>query len=628
MRWLWISLALSCLLSAPASAQRARVSMSSSATRVTVGEPFAIEIRADVSGDDVDDIAVPDFGKLQVVGKRVSRPFSFSFGFGNSGQHARVESQIVHGYTLVATAPGTYLIQPAIVSVGGRKFASQRLSIEATGAPLPQPPGPGGPSAPNAPTSPQAAPPDGSLTGAHYDNDLFLRTVVDKTRAYVGEQVTATVYLYVRGALSQNPSITREPTTEGFWVDSLLDMNRPPAPVQQVVNGRTFSVYVLRRYAAFPLRAGKLEIGAPSIEVGGGNSLFDLITGPSAPVRRDGVTVGVEALELPARARANAPTHVGTLALHAALEPAQGKVGDAFTLRLSAKGSGNLKSLKLPSPQLDGVEVLAPEIEDSVSRDLDQVGGERVFRWLLLPRRPGKLTLAPFSVDVFDPSQKSFETVRSEPLKLEVSGKAQDGPAQVSQPGAPERSDEVLSFGPARTDSELARARPPLSSAPWFAWAVLAGPLGVLGIFAASRLAARLRARRAAQPGDQALRNAEHKLRDARAAARRGDPGAAYAGIVGALRASLAARLAEPIGGLTLQMLHAHCLARGMAPPLADGLVGELERCEQARFDPSRAGGASLEQQITRAEELLRQLARFAPRAAPGAGRAAHTEAT
>jgi hypothetical protein len=627
MRWLWLPLVLCCLLSAPAHAQKARVSMSSSATRVAVGEPFAIEIRADVSGAEVDDIAVPDFGKLQVVGKRVSRPFSFSFGFGSGGQHARVESQIVHGFTLVAPEPGTYVIQPAIISVGGRKFASQKLSIEATGAALPQPPPPGGPGAPNGPpVGAQAAPPDGSLTGARFDNDLFLRTVVDKTRAYVGEQVTVTVYLYVRGALSQNPSITREPTTEGFWVDSLLDMNRPPAPVHQIVNGRTFSVYVLRRYAAFPLRPGKLEIGAPAIEVGGGNSLFDLITGPSAPVRRDGISVTVEALDLPARARASAPTHVGTLALSAALDPPSGKVGDAFTLRLSAKGSGNLKSLKLPNPQLDGVEVLAPEIEDKLTMDLDQVGGERVFRWLLLPKKPGTLTLPPFSVDVFDPGEKSFKNVRSEPIKLEVTGKAQEGPAQASGPGAAERADEPLSFGPARTESELLRARPLLSAAPWFVWAVLAGPLSVLAAFGARRLLARVRARRAAQPGDQALRNAEHKLRGARDAARRGEQGAVYAGIVGALRASLAARLEEPIGGLTLQMLHAECLARGMATPLADKIVRELESCEQARFDPSRADGASLEQRIAHAEELLQQLARFSPRVARGRG--ARKEAT
>jgi hypothetical protein len=627
MRWVWLSLALSCLLSAPASAQRARVSMSSSATRVAVGEPFAIEIRADISGEEIDDIEVPDFGKLQVVGKRVSRPFSFSFGFGNSGQRARVESQIVHSYTLVAAEPGTYAIQPAIVIVGSRKVASQPLRIEVTGAPLPQPPPLGGQGAgAHAASEPAAhtAPPDGSLTGARYDNDLFLRTVVDKTRAYVGEQVTVTVYLYVRGALSQNPSITREPTTEGFWVDSLLDMNRQPAPVRQVVNGRTFSVYVLRRYAAFPLRPGKLEIGAPAIEVGGGNSLFDLITGPSAPVRRDGVAAAVEALELPTRSNASAPAHVGTLELNATIDPARGKVGDAFTLRLSAKGSGNLKSLKLQSPQLDGVEVLAPEIEDTVTRELDQIGGERVFRWLLLPKRPGTVTLPPFKVDVFDPGQKSFRSARSEALKLEVTGQAQPSAAQTGGPAAQERTDEALSFGPARTESRLLRAQPPLSAAPWFGWAVLGGPLSVFAAFAGRRLVARVRARRAPQPGDQALRNAEQKLRAARDAARRGEVGSVYAGIVGALRASLAARLDEPIGGLTLQMLHAQLLTRGMAPPLAERIVRELESCEHARFDPSRASGISPEQRIAQAEELLRQVARFSP----SATRAARKEAS
>jgi hypothetical protein len=614
MRGFWVSLALLCLLTTPASAQKARVSMTSSATRVAVGEPFAVEVRADVSGQDVDRIDEPDFGKLQVVGKRVSRPFSFSFGFGSGGQHARVESQIIHGYTLVATEPGTHVIQPAIVSVGGRKFASQKLSIEATGTALPQPPTvPSAGSQDAVGAAAQAAPPEGALSGGRYDNDLFLRSVVDKTRAYVGEQVTVTIYLYVRGALSQNPSITREPTTEGFWVQDLLPMQHTRAPVQQTINGRTFSVYVLRRYAAFPLRPGKLEIGAPAIEIGGGGSLFDLITGPSSPVRRNGVSVGVEALALPARPKAGDPTHVGSLTLEASVDPLRGKVGDAFTLRVSAKGSGNFKGLKLPNPRIDGVEVLAPEIEDHVTMDLDIIGGERVFRWLLLPRKPGTLTIAAFSVDAFDPSTKSFHAARSEAIKLEVSGAAQEAAAQTGGTIATDRADATLSFGPARGESALSRAKPPVSAAPWFPWAVLGGPLSVLVTFAGRSLAARLRTRRAERPGDRALRSAELKLRQAHEAARRGEPGSVYAGIMGALRAGLQARLSEPVGGLTLQMLHSHCLARGMPQALTDKLVRELESCEQARFDPSRADSASLATRVARAEELLRQLARFSP---------------
>jgi hypothetical protein len=609
---------LLCVWATPAAAQSARVSMSASASHVSVGEPFAVEIRSDVTGANLDDVAIPDFGKLQVLAQRVSRPFSFSIGFGSNGQHARMQSQVVHSYTLVAVAPGTYVIQPAIITVNGRKYASQRLSIEASGAALPQPPGPSGaaPSDPAAGGGAALAPPEGPLSGARFDNDLFLRSVVDKTRAYVGEQVTVTIYLYVRGGLSQNPSITREPTTEGFWVQDLLSAQQTRAPVHQTVNGRSFSAYVLRRYAAFPLRPGKLEIGAPAIELGAGNSLFDLLTGPAAPVRRDGVSVAVEVLPLPERKKPSGPTHVGSLSLEASAEPTQGKVGDAITLRLLAKGTGNLKGLKLPDPVLPGVEVLAPEIEDKLTNELDIIGGERVFRWLLLPRKPGNLSIPPFSVDVFDPAAVSFSSVRSQPLKLSITGApaADLAPQPGNAAASTERANGSLSFGPARTESALARARPALSAAPWYPWAVLGGPLLLLASGAGRWLGARLRARRAGRPGDQALRNAEQKLRDAQAAAHKGESGAVYGAIVGALRAGLAARLDGALGGLTLQQLKAHCVERGMPPALAERLVSELESCEQARFDPSQQGSASLEARVARAGELLQQLARFSPR--------------
>ncbi|HEX6241592.1 MAG TPA: BatD family protein, partial [Polyangiales bacterium] len=133
LAWLAVA-ALPLALAAPALAQKTRVTMVASAHQVQVGDPFMLEIRADVSGDDIDDVALPDLGKLEVLGRRVSRPISFSFGFGSGGQHAQVQSQVVYDFTLRAARPGTYVIQPAIVTVGNRKFASQQLTIVATGA--------------------------------------------------------------------------------------------------------------------------------------------------------------------------------------------------------------------------------------------------------------------------------------------------------------------------------------------------------------------------------------------------------------------------------------------------------------------------------------------------------------
>ena len=602
-----------------AQAQTARVSMSASASRVAVGEPFGLEVRAELEGGEADDVALPDFGPLEVLGRRVSRPFSFSFGFGSGGQHAVMKSEIVYSFTLRAVAPGKIRLAPAVVTMGRRKFSSAPLTIEATGAALPpQALGQGGlppDQAPDEPGANDTAPPEGPLDGARYDGTAFLRTVVDKKQAYVGEQVTVTVYLYSRGGLHQSPTVTREPTTEGFWVQDLLPTQRALSASRQEVNGRVFQVYVLRRFAAFPLRAGELRVGAPSVEMGAANSIFDLINGPSAPTRRDGVEASVEALALPARNDAQRPVHVGTLELKAEVEPGSARVGDAITLKVTARGLGNLRALELPAPVVDGAEVLAPEIHDELSTEHDRVGGERTYRWLILARQPGQLSIPTFEVDVLDTATQAYATVRTEARTITVTGAAAQGAAATPAP-PPTASDdtaEVPHFGPVRTESALARRSTPLHQRAWYGWAVGAAPLSLILLVLGRLLSRSLRARRESSSGSRKFREAQEKLDEARAAAERSDSQAALGSVAAGLKRGLESRLEEPVGGFTRDALRKHLARRGMPQPLADRLVAQLETCELARFDPAGKSRAELTTEIEKARGVLRELERFVP---------------
>lgn len=613
--WLALALvALTTLLPAAARAQ-VRVSMTASASRVAVGEPFAVEIRIETKGEDPDEVELPDFGELEVLGRSTARPMSFSFGFGSGGQHARVKSEIIYTFTLRAPEAGVHTIRPVIVKTEGRRIASQSLSImvlepsQALGG------GPGatpGAGAVQSDDDGTPAPPTGPLDGARYDPTMFVRTVVDKKRAYVGEQVTVTIYLYLRGQLGDSPSITREPTLEGFWSQDLLPMQRSLSAVRQEVNGRSYNAYVLRRFAAFPLRAGTLDIGAPAVEVGGGGSIFDLLTGPSRPMQREGVKVSIEALPLPAQPTAGAPTYTGTLTLDAALDASSAKIGDAVTLRLTAKGHGNLRGLTLAGPRLDGVELLAPEIDDQVTHDLDQLGGQRTFRWLLLPRTPGTLKIPSFVVDVFDPESGRFSTVRSQPLTLTVSGTAQPAPrAEPSRDAAPSGTGTDLlapRFGPVRTESALRRQEPALSERGFFWPLVLAAPLLLLGVWGGQRVQRLVAARRSAHPESEAAREASARIDEAARAS--GDPRRALSLLSSALKRALEAKLGEPVGGMTLSALEKHLVARGLDPKLVARAVAQLGALDQARFDPNAQGAVEISRAVDGVRAFVADLAR------------------
>lgn len=596
-----------------AQAQGVKVTMSASSNRVAVGEPFAIEIRVVTQGEDVEDLELPDFGELQVLGRSTSRPFSFSFGFGTGGQRAQVRSETVYGFTLRATEPGAYSVRPAIAVVEGRRLASQSLTITVLdGASAAQARGMAGqlPGRHEPPPEPPA-PPEGTLDGATFDNTMFLRTVVDKKRVYLGEQVTVTVYLYVRGQIGDSPAITREPTLDGFWSHDLLPMQRSLQPARQEVNGRMFNAYVLRRYAAFPLRAGMLTIGQPEIEVGAGTSIFDLLTGPSQPLRRAGVPVKVEALALPPHPTAGAAVHTGSLTLEASLDASSVKVGEAATLTLRVKGRGNVRGLTLALTPQKGLDVLAPELSDQLTNELDQLGGERVFKWLILARAPGSYDLPGFVVDSFDPSSGTFTSVRSRALRLTVQGSADDAmkqePKQLGESTAPR-------FGPLRPESALRRATPGLAERPFFWPLVLAAPLLLLAV-TGLRHARRARARQSAGKQDErALREVEQLLGRAEQARDRNDPKAALGSLASALKKALEARLGEPIGGLTSSALDNHLRRRGMPAQLAQRVVAELDALERARFSPLQQDAAELSRALAGVRATTGELARFSPR--------------
>src|SRR6185369_9681689 len=87
----------------------------------------------------------------------------------------------------------------------------------------PPPPAPSAgtpaPSAGAAAVTGDVAPPMSSAPGGN-----FIRVVTDKTRAFVGEQVTVTWYLYLTQRIDKYDTIT-EPRTDSFWSEDMVSAN-------------------------------------------------------------------------------------------------------------------------------------------------------------------------------------------------------------------------------------------------------------------------------------------------------------------------------------------------------------------------------------------------------------------
>jgi hypothetical protein len=590
------------LFAGVAEAQSATVTMQADRTQVAVGETFNLVVRADVQGADANGLEAPDLSQFRVIGRRQSRPMQFTFGFGV--QRQVVQSSAVYEFTLQAVTDGTFELAPATIRIGNRTFSSSPLTIVV---------GSGGGVAPQPGQVPPVEPPVGPLDGAAFDPQGFLRTVVAPSNPYVGQQVTVTVYLYVGEPLRNAPQVNREPSVDGFWVRDLLPQQRTLEARQQAVQGRPFDVYVLRRFAAFPLRAGALEIGAPAVTLELGGGMIDFFNPrPATQIRRDGVAVPIEVRALPEAGRPPGRVATGTFAIATRLDRSQVATGDAVTLTATVEGTGNPQDLHLELPAIDGLRILAPQLRDNVEAPNDLVRGSRVFEWLIVPEREGTYSIGPFELPTFDPLSGTYTTVRSEPIQLVAAGNAiapvedDDDAEEVRQATAPD-------FGTVRTASDLDRASTPISrsivyvallAVPFFVW------IGFIG-FGAVRRRSELAKQRGSK--DHAVKTAKKRLRGAQEHATRGDAKAFYGEIHKVLGEVLEARLGAPIGGYTHAELRRYLRERGMGDELSERVVDEMEGSEFARFSAAGASPQEIAKCADRVGMLIDQVERFSP---------------
>jgi hypothetical protein len=595
LKW---ALALTLASSQVALAQSAEVSMQASRTRLAAGDTFVLEVRADVQGESLDDLEIPDLQAFEVLSRQVSRPFSFSFGFGRGRV---VQSSTRHTFTLRALEPGTHRLAPARAVVGGRSFRSAPLTIEVR-------PGAGA-AAQDGPSDDRSGGKAAEVEGAAYDSHAFLRTVVDRADPWVGEQVTVSIHLYVRGGLSSAPVITQEARADGFWTHDLLPPSRTLEATRETVRGVPFRAYELRRFAAFPLRSGELTIDPMEVRLETG-SLLGLFQGGQPTVRK-GVPVTVRARALPDPARTD--VEVGRYRMEATLDRHAITTGDAVTLRVRVEGTGNVRDVQLALPDIPGLRSLAPRIEDDIQVRGDTVGGTRTFEWLLVAEQPGTYRIPSLTMDTFEPGADTYRRLRTQALDLEVVGTpvaTQDEGDAVDGPGDDHRADPASLLGPLRPRSALRRARPRLWNQPWYAVALAVPPLAWLALFAVGRLRQRVEVlgRRTAP-----MRSIRQRLRRARHHAEAEEPRPFYGEVAQAVTQALTARLGTPVGGLTHPVLHAHLLARGMDGDLADRIVEELDGCDYARFSATGVTRAEMDQCLARVDAMLERIHRFRP---------------
>jgi hypothetical protein len=317
---------------------------------------------------------------------------------------------------------GTFHISNIRVQIGGKAYTAPDLTVSVTGAGsgTPPPPGYGG----------SGVGLRGSGKKSKYPS-VFARAEVDKTKAYKGEQVIVSYYLYER-ARAFNIEITKYPTLNGFLREELeMPYLQQKLNFEQIVlDGVPYTRALLLRYAAYPLQEGSLDIDSLEMKYNyytqqngfDSNDPFQAFNGffqQALPGNSRSEVLKVQVQPLPIDGKPNSFSGgVGDFDLVSAIDKTEVHANDPVTLTVKIEGHGNVASIGEPKAKWPS------NIELYDTKGVAKTGkggvGQKTFEFLLIPREKGPLELPGLEFSYFDPNKNSYVTKTTEPVKINV----------------------------------------------------------------------------------------------------------------------------------------------------------------------------------------------------------------
>lgn len=372
--------------------------------QVIEGQQFQLEYTLyNASGKD---LKLPEFKGCKVLYQGTSSGTSVSVVNGKVDR----QTTETHVITLRAEKEGSYTFAPATISADGRTLSTNTWKLTVL------PPDKAGASSGRS----------SGRSGQSSDNTaLFVRLILSKSKIYEQEAVLATIKLYTQasGVQAENYSF---PSFEGFVVQD-IDLPQNTSFSLENYNGINYKVAVLKQCLLFPQRTGKITItpGKFDFQV----ETYQLVNGPFGPMRvPQGVsrsvstnTTSVEVMPLPSGKPASFMGGVGDFSLSSSISSTHVKANEAITLKLTIKGSGNLKYLKNPELQLpNDFDTYDPKVDVNVKASAGGVSGTRTVEYTTIPRFAGTFKIPAVEFSYFDIKSKSYKTLRTEAYEITV----------------------------------------------------------------------------------------------------------------------------------------------------------------------------------------------------------------
>jgi BatD DUF11 like domain len=514
----------------------------------------------------------------QIDGLRVASPVSSGFN-STVAQDGTTTSIWSYTVSLAPTRAGEFVIPAFQAKVGGEKLSSEPLKVKVAAT--------------------EASTPPAEMAG----KPAFLWMVPPKKQLFVGETTVVELRLYIRGEFESYQNLSIPLTGEGFTFSKILF-----APHFQRMVGPTAFAVIPLYVAVTPLKTGSLTLGPVSGYVGVvPRGIFDFY---GRPAQRVGLVLDPFAFEVSPLPSENVPPDfknaVGSYTLSVSAGPTNLAVGEPLTVRINIAGQGALDAITLPEQTAwRDFKTYPPNNAVAAASEL-HVEGTNMFEQVVVPQNASIKALPPVTFSFFDPAQKIYRTLKTDPIPLAVRP-AGTGPLQfTTRPAEPAPPQQDVVPIKQRLGT-IAHIGPPLVQQGWFLALQSAPVLALVSCVIWRRRNEMLARNPRLRRQREVARVVQQGLNDLHRFAAENNSDEFFATLFRLLQEQLGERLDVPASAITESVLEEQLEPRGAPEAMVTNLRELFQACNLARYAPFKTS-QELAAFIPGTETVLREL--------------------
>ncbi|MCX6348734.1 MAG: BatD family protein, partial [Candidatus Aureabacteria bacterium] len=284
---------------------------------------------------------------------------------------------------------------------------------------------------------------------------------------------------------------------------------------------------------------------------------------------------------------------VGRFRMAVEAKPPRVKIGEPITLTVRVSGEGNIDSVRLPVFRPGGdFKTYDPEVETKKRADGDRIGGEKIFKQVVIPLKEGEQVVPAVSFSWFDPVAAAYRTEKAKPIPIAVEPSPQEGTATLGEaitPGSAKKSIALLQkdiLYIKDNPGDLVLSRRPFYRSGWYWAAHLVPVIIVLLVGRVQSQRDRLRSDRVYARKVRASRAARTRFKEAGRRLQAGKTAEFYASAHRAFVCYLGDKLGLPSGAVDYEAVAGKLSVAGLPPEFLAAVKNAFYVCDRARYAP------------------------------------------